>query len=681
MIRTSLMEPLCRRRKLLTVLCLLTWQTTVVTHGSIVPAPQDLSFNSYNLRNKLVWRPGNGAGNGTHYTVQYAIYGDGEKNKAKVVWRPAKQCREVLQTSCDLSYETSDLEEEYYGRVRAISPAGASKWKTTSRFMPKRQTTFGPPIVKVMLKERKMTIKVKGPMRWKADNRTKEQSLAKYYPQMMYNVSIHNSKTKKTMSFRLKNNSMEYGHLNYSTEYCVSAKVLMLSSIFQTHASQDECVTTTRDPFIDHILLVILGYILPTALTLFFLTIVGCLVHRYIFGNKQKMPSNLWVQHQSDPKVLMVNLISVHKPGFIEHGESNSPAEPLLSILEGQNEGKPLIQRVATYATQTHAPELQPQPVPLEDDVEVQAEHNHLPARASRNSSVDYGIVVKASSQGDSEAEGEDGPEGYTGGDVSWSGVGSRAQTSEQPVQSDCPRRLTYRGQIQDILTSGHEEAVAPSLLEDSNEGIPVVHRVETYATQKHAPALQPQRVPSEDDSEVEVKQNHSPAWASRNSSVDYARIVRASSEEEEDEKEEGEDWSEGHTGGDISSSVVGSVAQTGEQPVCSHCTQLSAYRTQFQNILTSGPQEAEEDTVEDTETNGSILVDWDPNTGKLQIPNLSLLQTEPILVEEEKPECDQVQPVNLLPSVYLRQSSEESTESVDALTKIENNWALQIHM
>ncbi|KAJ8270746.1 hypothetical protein GJAV_G00118760 [Gymnothorax javanicus] len=677
---TSLMELLCRR-KLLTVLSLLTWQTIVVTHGSAVPAPQDLSFNSYNLRNELIWKPGNGAGNGTRYTVQYAIYGDGEKNKAKVVWRPMKKCREVLQTSCDLSYETSDLEEEYYGRVRAISPEGASKWKTTRRFMPKRQTTFGPPIVKVMLKERKMTIKLKGPMRWKADNRTKEQSLAKYYPQMMYNVSIHNSKTKKTMSFLLQNNSMEYGRLNYSTEFCVSAKVLILSSIFQTHASQDECVTTARDPFFDHILLVILGYILPIALTLFFLIITGCIVYRYIFGNKQKMPSNLWVQHQSDPKVLIVNLISVQKPGFVvQHGESNSPAEPLLSILE--NEEKPLIQRVATYATQTHAPELRPQQVPLEDDIQVQAEHNHLPARASRNSSVDYGIVVRASSQGESEAEGEDGPEGHTGSDVSWSVVGSRAQTSKQPVQGDCPRRLTYRGQLQDILTSGHEEAEAPSLLEDSNEGIPVVHRVVSYATQRHAPALPPQPVPSKDDSEVEEEQNHSPAWASRNSSVDYGRITRASSQdEEEEEEEEGEDWSEGHTGGDMSSSVVGNVAQTGEQPVCSDCTQPSAYRGQFQNILTCGYEEAEEDAVEDIETNESILVDWDPNTGKLQIPNLSLLQIEPNLVEEEKPECDQVQPANLLPNVYLRQSSEESTESVDALTKIENNWALQIHM
>ncbi|KAJ8275100.1 hypothetical protein COCON_G00097250 [Conger conger] len=543
------------KKTLLTVLCLLTLEATVVTHGSVVAAPQDIWFKSYNLKNVLEWRPGDGAGNKTRYRVQYAIYGDQEKNKERVMWRTKKQCKEVLQTFCDLSNETSDLEEEYYGRVKAVNTAGTSEWTTTSRFIPKRQTTFGPPIVKVTVNERKLIIKLKGPMRWKIGNRSKEYSLAKYYPQMMYNVSIHNSMTKKTIIFLLQNNSIEYGLLDYSTEFCVSAKVLFLSLVLQADGSHKHCITTAKDPFFDQILLVILGYVLPLALTIFFLTLIGCLVYRYIFGNKQKTPSNLWVQHQPDTKLLLtVNHFTISLPKTScekEQWEAEGPRKPLFPALKEADETKPPVSRIPGYATQTCAPPLLPQ--------------------------------------------------------------------------------------LESVGLDNYNEDDDENNEDDDDEN-------------------------NEDGSEADT-------W--RSQSLDYGIVVK----EEEEVEEEG--WPEGHGGADaiISSQEEGIGTQPSEQ-----LAWWMSYRRQFQDVRTSGLQEEdEEEEGEDADAGGSILVDWDPNTGRLQIPNLSMLEME--ADQEERPECDQVVPTDILANVYVRQSSEDSTASEDALTKIENNWALQINM
>ncbi|XP_035276624.1 interleukin-20 receptor subunit alpha [Anguilla anguilla] len=549
------------KKTLLTVLCLLTLEATVVAHGSRVAAPQAVRFSSYNLRNVLEWSPGDGTGNRTRYTVQYAIYGDGEKNKNRVVWRTKRQCMDTLQTLCDLSNETRDLEEEYYGRVKALSAAGASKWITTSRFIPKRQTTFGPPIVKVTVAERKLIVKLKGPMRWKIGNSTKEQSLAKYYPQMMYNVSIHNNNTKKKMIFLLHNNSLEYGLLNYSTEFCVSAKVLFLSLTFQSQASHDQCVTTAKDPFFDQILLVLLGYILPLALTTFVVMLIGCIVYHYIFGNKQEKPSNLWVRHLPVTDLLLtVNLISISVP-------------------------KP-----------------SPEEEPREPDVLIES----------------------------------------------------------------------------------------PFPPKEPDEGKPLVPGNPAYAAQARVPLLAPRLEPTgdDDDGEADAWRCRSAPWRDQSQSSDYGIVVKASSPEEEEEEkkeeeeEEGEGEPEGRGGADVSSSAVGDGARPSEQLPRDDCARWMAYRRQFQAARTSGHEEEEDqEEAEDADTGGSILVDWDPNTGKLQIPSLSLLQMEPDQVEEERPECDQVQPMDIFSNVYVRQSSEASSESEDALTKIENNWALQINM
>jgi len=48
-----------------------------------------------------------------------------------------KQCRSITHTECDVSQETSDLHEQYYARVRAVSVHTHSLWsESTHRFDP-----------------------------------------------------------------------------------------------------------------------------------------------------------------------------------------------------------------------------------------------------------------------------------------------------------------------------------------------------------------------------------------------------------------------------------------------------------------------------------------------------------------------------------------------------------------
>ncbi|KAJ8396268.1 hypothetical protein AAFF_G00021350 [Aldrovandia affinis] len=440
------------KQTLLNALCLLTLKATVVACGLTVVPPQDIWFNSYNLRNVLEWRPQNGTGNRTRYTVQYAIYGEEEMNKGKVVWRTKRQCRDVVRTFCDLSNETSDLEDRYFARVRAVSTEGPSKWATTDRFDPKWQTTFGPPTVKVTVKERKLVIRLKGPMRWKVGNSTKEYSLAKYYRQMMYNVSIYNNKTKQTVSFTLPNNSMEYGLLNYSTQFCVSAKVLFLSFAFKTEASRSQCATTGKDPFMDQILLVTLGCILPSAITLFFLLLAGCFVYHYIFGNKQRSPSNLWVQHLPDTHQgfcsdirLTVNFINMSMPkADFEDDERECRDRPGPACPPRHpEEGKPLIPRLADYAAQSSKPQF----VAVSYDSDADSSACAGPTEGS-----DYGVVVKAQRP---EAEGEGEAEGCGSGGCAPPVVGGVSP-------EDCAGWTAYKQQLQAAQTSacpqGEEE-------------------------------------------------------------------------------------------------------------------------------------------------------------------------------------------------------------------------------
>ncbi|KAL0967378.1 hypothetical protein UPYG_G00251490 [Umbra pygmaea] len=292
--------------------------TAVISDRSFLPSPEDIYFNSMNLRNTLMWHAGKDTPNDTHYTVEYAIYGDTvDVGGKKVRWRVKKQCVDIPQLWCDLSNETTDLDENYYARVKAVSTNKSSKWKISKRFDPKSDTSLGPPLVKLVGKGNTVTVKLKGPMRWKTGNMSKEYSMFKFLPKMAYTLFVNDYRSNKTDHFTLESRSFKYEQLGYDTKYCFAAKAQFLSR--SSNASEWQCLTTPKDPFFDQLLGMLLGVAVPSAICLFVLIVFGYLVYHFVSGNKQQSPSSLEILgHYNTPRTLhpeqavTVNLILVN---------------------------------------------------------------------------------------------------------------------------------------------------------------------------------------------------------------------------------------------------------------------------------------------------------------------------------------------------------------------------------
>lgn len=57
-------------------------------------------------------------------------------------WKNKEDCWGILESFCDLTNETSDIQEPYYGRVRTISAGIRSDWTMTQRFTPWWESEF-----------------------------------------------------------------------------------------------------------------------------------------------------------------------------------------------------------------------------------------------------------------------------------------------------------------------------------------------------------------------------------------------------------------------------------------------------------------------------------------------------------------------------------------------------------
>ncbi|TMS12203.1 Interleukin-20 receptor subunit alpha [Larimichthys crocea] len=295
------------------------------------PSPIDVSFHSMNLRNILQWRPENGTASDIHFTVEYAIYGDRVKgsNGTRAHWRAMQHCTEIMRRWCDLSNETWDIENSYYARVRSVSRKASSKWAVTRRFDPKSDTSFGPPLVSVETDNNSANIILKGPMRYQPNNHTPEISMAALYPQMMYNLSIHNSQRSYTSHFLVISGPYKYRLMEYDTEYCFSAQAKFLSMPVQCQSSAWQCITTPPDPVVDELKRVVVGVVVPTV-CMCMLAVVGYLLYHYLMGKGQKSPYILNPPSFNPPPLtfppenLNLILITVIQPSDIENSISDS---------------------------------------------------------------------------------------------------------------------------------------------------------------------------------------------------------------------------------------------------------------------------------------------------------------------------------------------------------------------
>ncbi|XP_010881255.1 interleukin-20 receptor subunit alpha [Esox lucius] len=575
--------------------------TAVVSHRSNVARPKGVHFSSMNLKNVVKWHHGEDSPNDTHYMVEYAIYGDMvDGGGRKVHWRVKKECVDIPQTWCDLSNETTDLDENYFARVKAVGTNISSRWTLTDkRFDPKADTIFGPPHVKLVVKENRAKVRLKGPMRWKTGNLTKEYSMLKFFPGMTYSLFVYDNRSNQTRHFPLKTKSFECGLLTYETQYCFSAKAQYLTS--PSHASEWECLTTPRDPFYDQLLLMVMGVAVPSLICLFILLIIGCLAYHFICGTKQQSPSFLAISNIPKPQqtfcpeqAVTVNVILVNmaKPSTVPALIHQPDMAPLLPYAAHQ------------------APDREESPEePWERDL-----------WQGQPETLDYGFV------------GAEMPE--------------IRETKASDIEETLPLGLSQSNPY-----------VAQKCASRSQE--PLDNIVFTGICLERDPETGLFRIPlpnlgGEGKGYKEPDQVQSP----------YAPQCLSVSETPERDL-----WEEKADDPQIYPSDCGFVGSIPEQQVgTSEYLMLSDRRdTEPPQLLF--PEESEE------EDEGGNCVDWSPTTGILQIPLLSQTMLEVEVGREKDTESEQME---ILPSVIVRQSSEESEGESD-LTKLQNVWNLQI--
>uniref|UniRef100_A0A8C9F596 Interleukin 22 receptor subunit alpha 2 n=1 Tax=Pavo cristatus TaxID=9049 RepID=A0A8C9F596_PAVCR len=126
--------------------------------------PREVRFYSLNFNNTLRWQPGRaGEGETTLYFVQYKVAGTSSNMTCAHMapqcgthiwfvgrlwghqygqsrWQNKEECWGIQSHFCDLTEETSDAYEPYYGRVQAASDGVRSDWSLSCRFTPWRES-------------------------------------------------------------------------------------------------------------------------------------------------------------------------------------------------------------------------------------------------------------------------------------------------------------------------------------------------------------------------------------------------------------------------------------------------------------------------------------------------------------------------------------------------------------
>ncbi|NWR29883.1 I20RA protein, partial [Tachuris rubrigastra] len=305
--------------------------------------PRNVRFESINMKNVLHWSAPEGTGNGVLYRVKYSVYGVGK-------WIRKPECRNINRTWCDLSSETSDYEEQYYASVKAFLNGMFSDWVETTRFNPLTDTKIDPPMVSVSSTDKSISIILTAPEKWKRSPEEESKSLLQVYPGLQYNVSVLNKKTKKRWFFSISNHTLVVPWLEPETAYCVSAQIHITTPILDSGFSKEYCIATSKDKTEAETIRITFGYVLPTILAVFFISVTFYCVHKYIHVHKQKHPTNLVWQYTDKCKErvfipsekIVLNLITVNGDDCKESSHLSERKSPHYYTVYNCSEGKDL---------------------------------------------------------------------------------------------------------------------------------------------------------------------------------------------------------------------------------------------------------------------------------------------------------------------------------------------------
>ncbi|XP_032015927.1 interleukin-22 receptor subunit alpha-2 isoform X2 [Hylobates moloch] len=198
--------------------------------------PQRVQFQSRNFHNILQWKPGRSlTGNSSVYFVQYKIYGQRQ-------WKNKEDCWGTQELFCDLTSETSDIQEPYYGRVRAASAGSYSEWSMTPRFTPWWETKIDPPVMNITQVNGSLLVILHAPNLPYRYQKEKNISIEDYY-ELVYRVFIiNNSLEKEQKVYEGVHRMVEIEALIPHSSYCVVAEIYQPMLDRRSQRSEERCV-------------------------------------------------------------------------------------------------------------------------------------------------------------------------------------------------------------------------------------------------------------------------------------------------------------------------------------------------------------------------------------------------------------------------------------------------------
>nr|XP_006200194.1 interleukin-22 receptor subunit alpha-2 [Vicugna pacos] len=198
--------------------------------------PQRVHFQSRNFHNILHWQPGRACtGNSSIYFVQYKMYGQRQ-------WKNKEDCWGIREFFCDLTDETSEIWEPYYGRVRTTLAGIHSGWTMTQRFTPWWETKIDPPVMNITRVNGSFLVILHAPNLPHRDEKGKDVSVESYY-ELVYRVFIiNNSLEMEQKVYEGTHRVVEIEALTPHTGYCVVAEIYQPMLDRRSQRSEERCV-------------------------------------------------------------------------------------------------------------------------------------------------------------------------------------------------------------------------------------------------------------------------------------------------------------------------------------------------------------------------------------------------------------------------------------------------------
>ncbi|XP_078265753.1 uncharacterized protein LOC144598963 isoform X2 [Rhinoraja longicauda] len=211
----------------------------------VLHPPRNLSFVSENFHHTLMWEAGPDTPLNTRYIVEYLSFSAPEQLVA------AENCVLIVNRTCDLTDDFSDIYGNYWPQVKAVGEMDESNWTTMdSPFQPHEQTHIRP--INVQLAESpvgvlNVSFDIAAPTVLISRN-LNVKSLIDIYMKLQYHIGVYKDgkldKNRELLTITSKTSINEiFESVEPNSKYCITINIFYLKEK-NTDPLEMKCIVT-----------------------------------------------------------------------------------------------------------------------------------------------------------------------------------------------------------------------------------------------------------------------------------------------------------------------------------------------------------------------------------------------------------------------------------------------------